>query len=474
MTAAPLASTVAGVAIDGAGLVVVIFFLMIHTATALLLVAALPILWRQWDPSEEEALEEALTSAALPTVSIVVTGRAPRDLLVERVRSLLGLRYPRHEVVLVHDGEASGQLPALLSAFDLYEVPPAVLVNVPTGAVRGYYRSRSLGKLFVIDKEHAGHADDLNAALNASRFPYILTLDVGITLLPDALLRLMQPFLLGERVAAVAAGVRVDRGGGARRWVTGARMLEALRDSTLVRLGWNRLGGQLPARGDVLLHRRDHLLDIDGFRTSAADPELDVAVRLRGHLRAQQLPHDLPAIPDAVAWAPARASARSVAWRHALVQRGRIEELLRRRAPEMTAAYDLPRLARLTLALTVLAPLMEAVGYLLLIIAVARAGIADPFVSLFLVAVPGYAMLLSVWAVAIERVTGRQLASWRDVGWMCASALAEQLGYRQWVMWHRLRATGRTLLGRRRSEPERAASLALADESPTADGAHAR
>ncbi|NUR33321.1 MAG: hypothetical protein HOQ30_04860, partial [Gemmatimonadaceae bacterium] len=212
MSAAPILSAMAGGALGIAGVVVVSFFLLFHTAMATLLVSALPELWRQWDLTDDEALAPIMRSEALPTVSVVVTGRAGRLWTTATLRTLLALRYPRHEVVLVHDGEASGFLRTLIEHFDLYQVPPAILVSVPTGPVRGYYRSRRHGKLFVIDKPHTGHADDLNAALNASRFPYVLTMDVSTHLEPQALTRLMRPFLLGEPVASVAGTTRVGHG----------------------------------------------------------------------------------------------------------------------------------------------------------------------------------------------------------------------------------------------------------------------
>ena len=63
------------------------------------------------------------------------------------------------------------------------------------------------------------------------------------------------------------------------------------------------------------------------------------------------------------------------------------------------------------------------------------------------------------------------MATWRDVARLCAGAVAEQLGLRQFVMWSRLRATRRVLFGAA-SERERVPSptgvdapLAVADEA---------
>jgi cellulose synthase/poly-beta-1,6-N-acetylglucosamine synthase-like glycosyltransferase len=460
MIAPSVVSGAAGVLLDGAGGVVIVFFLLLHTAAAAALLLALPALWNHWDPATDAQLAPVLGSEALPTVSVVVTGRTDRQRTVDSLHALLALRYPRHEVVLVDDDEASGHLATLIEEFDLYAVPPAVLVNVPTGAVRGYYRSRRHGKLFVIDKPYAGSADDLNAAINASRFPYVLTMDVRVTLEPDALPRLMRPFLLGAHVAAVSGTVRTRRGAGdggrpaddgraPSGWLRGARAVERLRDELYARIGWTGLGGQLATHGGVLMHRRDHLLEIDGFRNGATDPELDLVVRLRGLLRAQQRSDAVPTIVEPVAWAPVPVSTRTLRERRELVHRGKLEALRSHGAALLSGRRGVTGLlAPLHLfGVAAVAPAMELAAYLVLGITLLTRGARAPFVLLFVLVVPVYAFLLSLWAVALDAGREGRRASGRDLLRLCAFAVAEQLGYRQWLMWIRLRATWSGLRG---------------------------
>lgn len=488
MTGDPVGAGLAGALLDGAGVAVVAFFIVWHTAAAALLLRALLDLWGHWDLAEEAALVPVLASEALPTVSVVVTGATDGASTIDAVRSLLALTYPRHEVVLVHDAAASGQLPHLLEAFDLYQVPPAVLVNVPTGVVRGYYRSRRHGKLFVLDKGGHGPADDLNAALNASRFPYILTMHIGTSLEPDALRRLMRPFLIGQRVAAVAGTVRVSTGHRAREerevrthvptdWLSGVQVVECLREAMYLRMGWNRLGGLLQTQQTVLLHRRDHLLAVDGFRGTADDPALDLIVRLRRHLRAQRQSDAVPVIPEPVAWAPAVTSARQLARTREPAYAAQLQVLRAHRGSLLTTRAGASRvLAPLhLLAIAVLAPVLELAGYLVLLVTLIVRGARDPFVPLFIVAVPGFALLLSLWAIALEAASARRFASWRALLRLCAFAAAEQLGYRQWLLWSRLRALTRALRGRHDGDPQwRAPEVAVEDAHSARERVRAR
>jgi hypothetical protein len=89
--------------------------------------------------------------------------------------------------------------------------------------------------------------------------------------------------------------------------------------------------------------------------------------------------------------------------------------------------------------------------------------------------VPGYALLLSLWAVAFEWASAGTLRSWRDVMRLCVFAVAEQLGYRQRIMWARLAAAVDALLRRPREGPGRIAPSAVpADARSTAERVRAR
>lgn len=456
------------------GGVVIAYFVLLHTASAVLLLRAAGALRTAWDVGTDPDAAPILASAALPTVSIIVTGTAPGGDLATRLHALLALRYPRHEVVVVLDDVRAGCLAQLTARFALYEVPPAVLVNVPTGPVRAYYRSREHGKLFVIEKASRGLADDLNAAVNASRFPYVLLLDADTLLSGDGLERLMRPFLIGERIAAVAAAVRIgaepltppSARESSPAWRRGIEALARLRHQVFLPLGWNAVGGQLPAAGAVLLHRREHLLELDGFRADALDPGLDFVARLRASLRAQRLPDAIPTIPDPVASSSAigRTDGRRPGTARLLLDVVRLRHTrdlgLRRTPVRLAAAIHL-------FAGLVVAPLVELVGYAVLLAALLSGGAVAWYAPLFLLAVPGFALMLSLWTIALERAVDPRL-SLAAAGRLALHALAEQIGYRQWAMLRDVRD-----MLRRRGEPSgggHAEPLASDDPAPAADG----
>lgn len=440
-----------------------LYMLGLNSFYALLLLLSIPELWSHWHLAEDEHLTLVLGTEALPPLSILVPAHNEELTIVESVISFLTLQYPHHEVVLVNDGSSDETMSRLLAAYDLYEVPPAFMLSIPTQPVRAYYRSRQYSKLLVIDKENGGKADALNAALNAARFPYVLAVDADTLIEPDALLRLARPFLLGKPVAAVGGTIRVanacviEHGRVIearvdRRFLPSVQVLEYLRAFLFGRLGWNRLGGNLIISGAFGLFKRAHLLAIRGYRTGSVTEDMDLAVRLHRYLRDHDLPDTTTFIPDPVAWTEVPSSVRVLSRQRERWQRGLLETLWVHRDLLFNARYGAVGLIAYPFFLfgEALSPLVELFGYLGVTIGVAAHAIDLDFVWLFLSVVVLYGMLLSVWAILLEEVSFRRYTRPVDVIRLLLASVIEAFLYRPLTLVFRLRAFWRMLRGDRR------------------------
>ncbi|HCU95601.1 MAG TPA: glycosyltransferase, partial [Actinobacteria bacterium] len=74
--------------------------------------------------------EEIFHSPLAPAISLIVPARNEEAVVVNCVRGLLNLRYPRFEVVVVDDGSTDGTFDRLRSAFDLVEIPKVMREDV--------------------------------------------------------------------------------------------------------------------------------------------------------------------------------------------------------------------------------------------------------------------------------------------------------------------------------------------------------
>jgi cellulose synthase/poly-beta-1,6-N-acetylglucosamine synthase-like glycosyltransferase len=439
---------------------ILIYFLCLNSFYALLLISSIPEAWTHWHLANDEHVQRLLGSDALPPLSVLVPAYNEEVSIVASVQSFLTLEYPRHEVVLVSDGSRDRTIERLVEAYDLYEVPPAFPVYVPTKTVRAYYRSRRYSKLLVLDKDNGGKADALNAALNAARYPYILAVDADTLIESDALLRLARPFLMGGHVAAVGGTIRVANGCRVEhgrvvearvdgRWLPGIQVVEYLRAFLFGRLGWNRLGGKLIISGAVGLFRREYMLALGGYKTGNITEDMDLVVRLHRYLKEHALPDTMPFVPDPVAWTEVPTSLSVLGRQRERWHRGLIATMWSHRDMLFNPKYGKIGMVAVPFYVfgEMLAPLVELFGYVATALGLYLGAVNVEFAIVFLAVAVGYGLLLSLWTLALEEVTYRRYPRVSDFLKLCWFAVLENFGYRQITVWFRLQAFWRFARG---------------------------
>jgi cellulose synthase/poly-beta-1,6-N-acetylglucosamine synthase-like glycosyltransferase len=431
---------------------IMIFFLVINSFQAFLLMCAVPELWSHWQLADDEYFQELIGSDALPPISVVTSYRGEEGGPVALARMLLSLNYPRFEVILVVDGNRGEALRELVEAFDLYEVPAAFTVNLATSLVRSYYRSRAFPRLLCIDKEPGSPGDDLNAAINAARFPHVLPAEARVIFEHDALLRLSRPFLLDRAVACVGgiarrANIAITAEGERivspiRGWAAGCENVEFLRNVALQRLGWNRIASNTAFPSATVLFRREDFVALGGFDPAEPAPALELSVRIHKYLTDTGVNARMPVIPDPVAWTVAPQSIRTIGLARRRVLRGLIRVLSRNMSmllnPEY-GAFGMLAMPYLWLGM-IAAPVLEVVGYAGLVIGLLAGVLDSTFTLAYLASVVGYGILLSVWTVVFHSISFQRLDGKRHFGRLIAFAVAEAVGYRQIVAAYRASA----------------------------------
>lgn len=232
---------------------------------------------RREDPMDpHDAL--AVSRFTIP-VSLIVPAAGDSATLSRSIASLLSLSYPELEVIVVAERLPERQFDDLELEWALEPKEFFYRRTLTTGPVRRIYGSTRDGRLIVVDKPDGGRADALNCGLCLARFRYIASVAPTVVFDSNALLRMMSPALRDPAsVLAVASHVETRAGTGL---VEASQWIGSIRSWMATRLTWNGLRCGLGPQHAVVVWRRDALLELGGFSKTAADPELDMLVRLQ-------------------------------------------------------------------------------------------------------------------------------------------------------------------------------------------------
>ena len=258
--------------------------------------------------------EDLLSSDLLPPVSIIVPAYNEAAGIVDSIRSMSMLRYPRFEIIVVNDGSSDDTLEQLVEGFRLNEVTVPFRREIETAEVRGIHRSTLPLPIIVVDKENGGKTDALNAGINVARYPYVLLTDADVVFDGECLLRAMRHVVEDRaRVVAVGGNIRPINGSKVNRgrvvethmprdMLERMQVLEYIRSFIGARPGWSSINGLLLISGAFGIYRRDVMTAVGGFREGHLGEDMDLTMRLHQHMRDVDQEYRIVYAPDAVCW----------------------------------------------------------------------------------------------------------------------------------------------------------------------------
>jgi cellulose synthase/poly-beta-1,6-N-acetylglucosamine synthase-like glycosyltransferase len=390
-------------------------------------------------------LDEVFRSPLTPGVSVLVPAFNEQAVIVESVRSLLALRYPSHEVVVVNDGSDDETLSVLREAFELAPVRKVLRDAIPTKAIRGTYVSRNHPNLLVVDKENGGRSDALNAGVNAARHPYVCVIDADSLLEQDALLKVAKPILDDPDLLAatggtirIANGCTIDHGRVVEvrlpksRFAT-VQVLEYFRAFLVARVGWSRLNALGIISGAFGLFHRSLLETVGGYWTKTVGEDFELTLRLHRYLRERGEPYKIAFISDPVCWTEVPTEFSTLGRQRRRWQRG-LWEALRRHA----RLIGRPRYGVLGLVampyfvlFEFLSPMFALLGLVVTVLWWLVGGLSTVYFLAFLAVSIGLGLLLTTAALALEEFSYQRYRKRREIARLLAYAVLENIGFRQ-------------------------------------------
>lgn len=431
--------------VEAFGLVVIVYFAVLNVLYVAFTALAWGSITRYLGSREYAATDEAFASPMTPPISVLLPAYNEQAGVVQSVASLLQLRYPELEVIVINDGSRDDTLGELTRAFDLVPAPRALRGTVAHAPVRATYRSRRHRELVVVDKENGGKADALNAGVDAARYPYVCAIDADALIEPEALLRVAKP-LLDDPDLVVATGgiVRIVNGctvsGGlvtdirlpASRLAT-LQVVEYFRAFLVGRVGWSQLRALLIISGAFGLFRRATVEEVGGWWPGTVGEDMELIVRMHRHLRRRGVPYRVQFVPDPVCWTEAPETLRVLSRQRRRWQRGLAEALWRHRVLMLNPRYGVLGMVAMPyfVVFELLGPPLALSGYVVLPVAWALGQLSFGFLLSFLLVAVLLGQLLSISALALEEFSFRRHPHGREILRMLGYAAIENLGYRQ-------------------------------------------
>ncbi|HEX7108568.1 MAG TPA: glycosyltransferase family 2 protein [Aestuariivirga sp.] len=410
----------------------------------------LPAAWaelRQHSQAEdsESAWQLQISDVAM-AISIIVPAYNEEATIVENVRSMLSLRYPDMEIIIVNDGSSDRTLKVLVEAFQLKPVVRAHELAVDHAPIRGLYGSPLYQRLLVIDKENGkGKADASNAGINLSRNPLFCVVDADSLLEVESLLSSVRPFMEDPKnMVAVGGTIRVLNGCTVKngqivtvalpgRFLPLVQYMEYLRAFLMSRLAWSRWGMLSIVSGAFGIFRRSVTIEVGGFSHNTVGEDYDLVIKMHQHMREQKRSYAMRYVPEPVCWTEAPETLAMLGNQRKRWQRGALEVFFKHRKMLLNPRYGKIGMLGFTnnLIIDVLGPLVEVMGYVLIPLFWFIGALSTDFMLAYTALYFVFGVFISVCGLILEEMELRRVARASDLALLAFIAVIENFGYRQ-------------------------------------------
>ena len=403
---------------------------------------------------ETDRLDTAFETSHYKPMTLICPAYNEEAGVVPSVNSLISLRYPEFQVVVVNDGSKDATLEKLIEAFRLKPSHRVLRQLLPTKEVRGIYESAYVPNLVVVDKANGGKADALNCGINLARYPLVCCMDGDSLLENDSLLRIARPFM--DRPHLVASGGVIRPLNGCRvtamgirgihlpdSWLARFQIVEYLRAFLFGRVGLASLDTMFIVSGAFGVFRKELIVQSGGFETATIGEDFELVVRMHRCLREWKRPYHITLVPDPVCWTEVPEDTKVLGRQRNRWQRGLLETLWKHRRMWFNPKYGRVGLFSMPyfIFFEALAPVIEVLGYVVFAWSLWTHSINSAFAILFIYVALLLGVLNSVVSVVLQEISGHRYQGLKAWSLLLFTAVAENFGYRQMTVWWRLKGT---------------------------------
>lgn len=247
-------------------------------------------------------------------ISILVAAQNEEVTIVDSVRNLLNLDYKLYEIIIIDDGSTDKTAENLFEAFPFVQTDRPIHRKLKYKEIKEIYEvTVDHIKITFIRKENGGKGDALNVGIDASSYPYFVTLDADSLLHYNSLEKIIQPVLEDERVIAVGGMIRFSQGivmenGKVKSYripwrpTVGMQVVEYDRSFLASRIFLDLFSGNLIISGAFGLFKKDTVIAAGGYMTNIIGEDMELVMRLHTFMLNNNREYRVGYQPDAVCW----------------------------------------------------------------------------------------------------------------------------------------------------------------------------
>ncbi len=442
--------------------IILIYMVLIVLVYGTMLVISLLQIRKVYELDDLEPYEDLLKSEYTKPVSILVPAYNESVGIYGTIRSLISIEYPEYEIIIINDGSTDDTLEKLIEKFKLKKVKRVVRRQLDTKEIREVYQSAIYDNLFVLDKENGGKADALNAGINMSRYPYFCSLDGDSIIERNAFLKVLKPIIESDdEVIASGGSVRIANGcdiqngeiirtGLSTKPLVVMQVIEYLRAFLTGRIGLSSNNLLLIVSGAFGVFSKKWVVEAGGYAHTVGE-DMELVVRLHRMMKEKKEKKKIIYVPDPVCWTEAPESMKFLRRQRKRWHRGLFDSLWKHKKLMFNPKYGSIGLFSMPYFFFIefLGPLIELLGYLILIISIFTGKIYLEYAILFFLLSLIYGSIYSMAAVLLEEWSMERYPKVKHFTILFLVSLTETFWYRPLTVIWRVEGMIEMLFGKK-------------------------
>lgn len=440
---------------------IVIYMVMVIGFYSFIFFLSIVQLRKEYQLNRTQSFSEYTSEISMKPVSIIVPAYNEVAGIIQSVRSLLSINYPRFEIIVVNDGSNDDTLQKMIENYEMVEISKAIRMQIKTKPIKSIYQSKILPELYLIDKDNGGKADALNVGLNFSHYPYFCSLDGDSVLERDAFLKVMKPIIdSNEEVIASGGSIRIANGcqinsghivkiGLSDNPLVIMQIIEYLRAFLMGRIGLSKHNLLLIISGAFGVFSKHWVIQAGGYNPNTVGEDMELIVRIHRLLKEKKVDKKIVYVPDPVCWTEVPESVTYLRRQRRRWHRGLFESLWTHRKLTFNPKYGSIGLVSFPYfwLIEFLGPLVELSGYLYILFSLFFGGVYIEFAILIFLLSCLYGSLFSMSAVLLEEWSLRKYPKISQIILLFLYSLTETLWYRPLTVFWRVEGIWQMIIG---------------------------